>query len=274
MAVESAGVKYAGILSALEKLPIVSEYARTRGWSFVLSWCQRISGLILVAFTWYHIYTLSSLTAPEQFQAKMKVFGVFVFVFLEWALAIPVIFHAFNGGRVILYESFEKRNEESMIQWVLGLSLLYLALLAFLMLLGGQTVSAVFFWLTMIAAGLVLAYGVTVRAWPTAHSRLWKMQRISGAYMLVMISAHMLFMHLNYAVGHDAATVIARLQNYFIKFVDLTLVLAALYHGGYGLVTVYSDYIGSSVLRTVLAALVTAVMLIFAWAGVKLIFVI
>ena len=113
------------IISGIENIPIVSFYAKTRGWPFVIAWIHRISGILMVLYIGIHIYTLSFLVSPDAYDAKMKVFGFFPFSFLEWLLAVPVIFHAFNGGRLILYEIFGVRNDESMIRWVLGLSVIY-----------------------------------------------------------------------------------------------------------------------------------------------------
>ena len=110
-------------------LRILSSYATTRGWPYVLAWCHRIAGLLLIGYLWFHIYTLLSLSSPPRYDATMKFYGFFLFTILEWALAIPVIFHAFNGGRLILYESFETRDDESMIRWLLWLSILYVALM-------------------------------------------------------------------------------------------------------------------------------------------------
>lgn len=151
-------------------MSILSSYVKTRGWPFIISWAHRLSGLILAVFTWFHIYTLSALTVPGLYEAKMKTFRFLIFAFLEWALSIPVIFHALNGGRLILYESFGSRNDESMIRWMLGLSALYAALLGYLMLAGSQSVSATFFWLTMLVAGLTLTYGLASRVWAHQNS--------------------------------------------------------------------------------------------------------
>jgi succinate dehydrogenase cytochrome b556 subunit len=260
----------APIISKLETLPIVSVYAGTRGWPFILSWCHRISGLFLVAFVLFHIYTLSSLSTPAVYEAKMKIFGFFLFAFLEWALAIPVIFHALNGGRLILYENFGSRNDETLIRWMSSLSIVYLVVLGLLMMMGNQSVSAVFFWLIVFVTGLSVGYAALSRIWASQNSLTWKLQRITGAYLLVMVPAHMLFMHLNYAIGHDANTVVMRMQNYFIKLVDLSLVLGALYHAGYGLMSVIGDYLGSRWLRTGIAVLVVLVMVMFAFIGAKL----
>jgi succinate dehydrogenase hydrophobic anchor subunit len=251
-------------------LPFLSYYANIRGWPFVIAWCHRIAGLLLVAYLWFHIYTLLSLSSPPRYDATMKFYGFFLFRILEWALAIPVIFHALNGGRLILYESFERRDDESMIRWFLWISILYAALLAAFMLIGNQGVSAVFFWLTMTVAGLILAYGVASKLWGIQHSALWKLQRITGAYLLILIPAHMLFMHLNYAMAHDVDTVVMRMKNCFIKGVDISLIVVLLYHAGYGLVSFIGDYLESRTLRMGLAAVIILVMLLFGAVGIRL----
>ena len=88
-------------------------------------------------------------------------------------------------------------------------------------------------------------------------------------FLLVMIPAHFLFMHLNPAMGKDSAVILARLQNFFIKFVDLAMVVAVVYHGGYGLFSVGKDYIVSRRLQLLMTALVAAVMVWSAWIGLK-----
>jgi succinate dehydrogenase / fumarate reductase cytochrome b subunit len=191
------------ILSGLENVPMVSFYAKTRGWPFVIAWLHRISGMLMVLYIWVHIYTLSFLATPDAYNAQMKLFGVFPFSFLEWLLAVPIIFHALNGGRLILYEIFGSRNDESMIRWVLGLSATYFLLLGLLMVMGNQTVSPIFFWLIIFIIGTLPSYLVASKIRNMAGSITWKLQRISGAYLIVMIPAHLLFMHLQPAVGHE-----------------------------------------------------------------------
>lgn len=258
------------VLGLLGRIPIISFYAKTRGWPFVLTWFHRITGLILVAYLWFHTYTLLSLYSPPLYDASMKIYGSFPFTILEWALAIPVIFHALNGGRLILYEGFEMRNDGSMIRYLLGLSSVYVVLLGVLMVMGTQSVSPIFYWLAMLIAALTLAYGVASKFWKTQHSLLWKLQRITGAFLLVMVPAHLLFMHLNPSVGKDANIVILRMQNWFIKFIDTGLIIMVIYHAGYGVMSVVRDYVSFRVFRTGLAVLVILVMVIFAWAGIRL----
>jgi succinate dehydrogenase / fumarate reductase cytochrome b subunit len=258
------------ILSGLENVPVVSFYAKTRGWLFVIAWTHRISGLLMVLYIGIHIYTLSFLATPDAYDTKMKLFSFFPFSFLEWLLAAPVIFHALNGGRLILYEIFGIRNDESMIRWVLGLSAIYFSLLGLLMVMGNQTVSPIFFWLIIFILGILPCYLVAAKVWNIAASITWKLQRISGAYLIVMIPAHLLFMHLQPALGHEAGVVIARMQSIFIKFIDLTLVVIGLYHAGYGLTAIIRDYLKSGLLQTGLTGLIFLVMVVFGWIGIRL----
>jgi succinate dehydrogenase hydrophobic anchor subunit len=261
-------------ISKMERIPILSTYARTRGWPYILAWGHRVAGLLVVAFVWFHILTLSSLLSPSFFDAKMKIFGFFIFGILEWALAIPVIFHALNGARLILYESFGIRNDESMIRWVFWLSFIYVAFLGMWMLAGNQSASAVFFLVSTLVAGLVLGYGVASKIWKSKHSVFWKLQRITGAFLLVMIPAHLLFMHLNPSLGHSSEIVIMRMQNVLIRVIDLALVVAVLYHGAYGVLSVIGDYFGSRLIRIGFTAAVVLVMAVFAFIGIRLIILI
>lgn len=252
------------------KLPILSFYAKTRGWHFIISWCHRIAGILLVGYIWFHIYNLAFLDTPNAYDAKMQLFRSPFFAFLEWALAIPVIFHALNGGRLILYESFGNRSDGSTLRWMFGICSVYVAVLGLLMLMGNQSISAFFLWITMLITALGLAYGVAARIWKTEHSFFWKLQRISGVFLLAMVPVHLLFMHLNPTVAQEANIVIVRMQSPFIKTVDLCLLVAALYHGGYGLISVVRDYTSFPILRRGFAALVTVIMAVFAWVAFRL----
>jgi succinate dehydrogenase hydrophobic anchor subunit len=264
-----------GIDSSVSKLlngiPPLARYTRNRGGPFLISWAHRLSGVLLVIFIGWHIFTLSALTTPAAYADHMKLYQLPVLAFIEWALAIPVIFHALNGGRLILYESFRCRRDEMLLKWVTGLTLLYAGLLAVLMLMGNQNVSAVFFWLIAVSVALTAAYGLYSNIGHTAHAWTWKLQRITGAFLLVMIPAHFLFMHLGSQIAKDVGLVALRMQIPSIKLVDSALVVSALYHGGYGLISILNDYVGSKELRKVGAAAVIVVMLIAAGVGLKLI---
>ncbi len=258
------------LLQVLEKLPILSCYAKTHGWNYVVSWLHRLTGIGLVIYLGIHIYTLSTLSTPSVYDAKMSWMSQPIIVFFAWASSLMVGFHALNGGRLILYESFGSRNDETMIRWTFGLTVLYALLLGLLMLLGNQNVSAVFFWLMALFTGFATAYAVASRIWNTKHSVWWKLQRISGAFLIIAIPAHLVFSHLTPEVAHQAQAVIARMQNLFIRFVDLMLAVSALYHTGYGLYSIATDYISAGAARTALTALIAIVVVVFAFLAMKL----
>ncbi|MCD6137479.1 MAG: hypothetical protein J7J91_02665 [Deltaproteobacteria bacterium] len=258
-----------GIVERSEKL---SYYPRTRGWGFVLTWAHRVAGLILILYMFFHIYTLSGLYHPARFASKMKFLHNFFFSFLEWALAVPVIFHALNGTRLILYEVFGVRDDNLMIRQVFFLSAIYVLTLGVFILMGNQQVSAALFWVMLTIAGAMAATILYKKLRHTENSVLWKLQRISGAFLLPMITGHMFFMHLNYKTGHDVEIIIARMSSTGIKLIDFALVLSVFFHAGFGLYTIASDYVGDKRFRGGLAVLIVLVMLVFAYAGTKLVF--
>jgi succinate dehydrogenase / fumarate reductase cytochrome b subunit len=259
------------VFGILNKIPYVAFYARTRGWEFILSWSHRITGLLLVLYVWFHLITLSSLSVPGDYDAKMALFSSPLIVFFEWLLAIPVIFHAVNGGRLMLFEIYGYRDDTAMIRWLFRVSAAYVCLLAVFMILGNQSVSPIFFWLTVFVIAVMGGYAFLARIWRLGHSQFWKFQRASGVFLLAMIPAHFLFMHLNPAAGNDSTVIIARMQSGFIKVVDIAMVLAVVYHGGYGLFSVGKDYIASRPLQILMTVLVAVVMVLSAWFGIKLI---
>ena len=260
-----------GVLRLLNGIPPLARCTRSRGLPFIISWSHRLSGVLLVVFIWFHIYTLSFLTIPGAYADRMRLYALPVLAFIEWALALPVIFHALNGGRLILYEGFRFRSDDVLLKWVAGLCLLYAGIVAALMLMGNQSVSAVFFWIIAASAAITSAYGLYVRIWRIPHHWGWKLQRITGAFLLVIVPAHFLFMHLSPQTAKDAGQVALRMQSLVIKLVDVALVVCALYHGGYGLISILKDYVAAKEVRAVGTAAIWMAMLAAAWAGLKLI---
>ncbi len=259
------------VISQCERLPVLAYYTRGRGWPFILSWAHRATGVVLVLYLLLHVYTLSSLIEPTVFAAKMVFYHNLFFSLLEWAIAIPLIFHAFNGGRLILFEIFNVRNDDIMIRWVAALGAVLLLMLGYLMITGDQQVSGVFFWLITLIITVIAGYVVFAKVRKTGNRALWKMQRISGALLLPMLSAHMVFMHLNYLVGHDVDVITIRMQNYFTKGIDIILVALIIFHGTYGVCTIISDYVAKNFIRNLAALVTIVVMVACGWAGVKLI---
>ena len=259
------------LLGALERSKRLSYYAQSRGWGYIMTWAHRIAGLILVLYMLFHVFTLSALSNPAAFASKMEFVNNFVFSFLEWALSVPVIFHALNGARLILYEAFRTRKDAIIIRWVFVLSGIYTLTLALFMVMGNQEVSAGFFWLIVTITSAILSTIVYKRLWHTQNSILWKLQRLSGAFLLPLVSGHMFFMHLNYKTGHDVDTILARISSPCIKALDVAFVMLVFFHAGFGLYTIVGDYVEDKRLRSLLAVLISFILGIVAYAGAKLV---
>ncbi|MBA4422901.1 MAG: hypothetical protein C0390_07320 [Syntrophus sp. (in: bacteria)] len=264
---ESQGIG-AALLPILEKLPVLSRYAKTRGWYYVISWLHRVTGIGLVIALMVHMVTLWSWQTPNVYYTGMNIPARPFFVFLAWILSLFVSFHALNGGRLILYELFGMRGDETMIRWTFGLSAAYAAMVGLLVILKNQRMSAFFFWLMMFFAGAVTAYVVDSRTARGRHSLFWKLQRISGSFLFITMPAYLLFAYLNPGLADGAQTVVVRLQNAFVRVVTLALAVSALYHAGYGLFSIMADYASSRTLRagvTALIAVVIAVLTVLAF---------
>lgn len=77
-------------------------YKHGGSWAWIL---HRITGLGLTAYIYVHIYALTTLTQGEKaFDEEMKLFTTPVFKVLEWLLFSLVLFHAFNGVRIVLVD--------------------------------------------------------------------------------------------------------------------------------------------------------------------------
>ena len=235
---------------------------------------HRISGVLLAIYVCFHIITLSALQDPVLFENKMKMFASLFPAFFEWLLAVPVIYHSLNGGRLLLYELFGNRRDQLVLGWVCILSVSYIVLLGFFMAIGNQSVSAILSWVYMIVVSLFITF-VTVKKIKQSHASVaWKLQRISGAFLFfVMIPAHMLYMHLDPSSGRDAQVIISRMSSSFIKLVDFVLVCSVIYHGAYGLLGISRDYLSSrGSLQVISTFSITILMAVFAWLGVNVIF--
>jgi succinate dehydrogenase / fumarate reductase cytochrome b subunit len=261
----------ASLLAILEKLPVLSHYANTRGWHYVISWLHRFTGIWLFIALVAYIFTLSSWQNPAVFNTDMKIPVQPIFVFLAWASSLVAGFHALNGGRLILYELFGRRNDTVMIRWIFGLTAAYAAMVGLMMLMGNQRVSTFFFWLTAFFFGAIAVYVVASRLWKKRHSVLWKLQRISGAFLFITLPAYFLLLYLNPGEADGAQGAIGRMQNVFTRLATLTLATSALYHAGYGLFSIVADYTSSGIARGGMTVLIVIAMAVLAVLAFRLI---
>jgi len=255
--------------ASLAKLPFLSRWAINRGWHYVLAWLHRITGIWLALALAAHIYNLSAPGAPGMKAPTLSGFG-----FLAWATAAAAGLHAFNGGRLILYELFGCRNDGTLIRWTFGLSAAYAALAGFLMIAKNQSASPLFFWLVASFAGLAAAYAVALRIWKSRHSVLWMLQRIGAAFLLSAVPAYLLFLRLAPGAGAPFRAAVARMQeSAFTVLVLLALAVVSLYHAGYGLFSIAADYAASRTARAGLAVLSAAAAAGLAFLALRLLFI-
>ena len=248
-----------------------SAVTKTKGREYLLCWLHRISGCLLLLYVLLHINTLSALSTPEIYAKKAELFSGSFMVFLEWLLAVPVIFHCLNGARIIIYELFDTRWDARLSRLLVWLCGGYMALLGYFMILGNQQVTAHFYWLNIFIASVFVCYLSFVRIRKTRTGAAWKLQRITGSFLFLIVPAHMIFMHLNPQTGKDAAFIIERLNQPFIIAVDIMLLLSILYHGGYGVIGICYDYLASKQVRTSCMLGVIVILAMFALQGIRLI---
>lgn len=68
---------------------------------------RRVSGLALVAYLFMHMWVIGSVNAgPEVFDARLAVVQTPVFKLLEIALLAAVVYHAFDGIRLLIVHYF------------------------------------------------------------------------------------------------------------------------------------------------------------------------
>ncbi|MCK4762127.1 MAG: succinate dehydrogenase, cytochrome b556 subunit [Candidatus Aminicenantes bacterium] len=79
-----------------------SYYKFVGSWAWIL---HRLSGLALVLYLSLHLWVINTLTrGPEQFNKVMTFLNSPLFKFLEVGLWGVILFHAFNGIRVVLID--------------------------------------------------------------------------------------------------------------------------------------------------------------------------
>jgi len=86
-------------------------------WAWVLF---RISGLILAAYLFVHVWVISQGRAggPESLDSLFELFDHPILVFLDFMLVAAVLYHALNGVRIILMDLGVGIHRHKAIFWV------------------------------------------------------------------------------------------------------------------------------------------------------------
>jgi succinate dehydrogenase/fumarate reductase cytochrome b subunit len=233
---------------------IISCYARNRGWHYLISWLHRLTGVVLTITLTVCLYTLLLPQTSDSFTAKTTLPAGYLLTLLTWASSLVVGFHALNGGRLILYELFGIRNDAIMIRWTFSLTASYAVIVGIVMVLDNQRVSAPFFWLMTLSTSLAIACAVASRLSKSRHSFLWKLQRISGAFLFIAIPAYLLFTRMKPYVTDELRASVEPTYSVLTCAVFLAVAAPALYHALYGLFSIVADYLVSRTARAGLTA--------------------
>jgi len=103
-------------------------YKRTRiydlsYYNFVGSWAwilHRLSGLALIFYITLHIWVINTLTqGPEKFETIMTFLNSPLFKYLEVGLWGIILFHAFNGVRIIIVDFFKGSFAQKKVFFIL-----------------------------------------------------------------------------------------------------------------------------------------------------------
>jgi succinate dehydrogenase hydrophobic anchor subunit len=119
--------------------------------------------------------------------------------------------------------------------------------------------------------GAIAAYVVASRVWKKRHSVLWKLQRISGAFLFVTVPAYLLYSCLNPGGADGVQEATVWVQNFFTRLVFLILAAFALYHAGYGLFSIAADYTSSGKIRAGVTVLIIVLIAVLAVSAFRLI---
>jgi len=96
------------------------------GWHLgMIAWLlHRLSGLALIFYLCLHIMVLRNLAYGEaQFDQVMKTLGSPVFKVLEIGLLGVVLFHAFNGIRIVIIDFWGgARIHKKLFWWMMGIA--------------------------------------------------------------------------------------------------------------------------------------------------------
>lgn len=86
-------------------------------WAFVL---HRVTGLALIFYLLLHIIVIStSLRGPAAFNQLLAVLTTPLFVIADLALLAAILFHGFNGVRILLFDLGIGVRFQKVIFWIL-----------------------------------------------------------------------------------------------------------------------------------------------------------
>jgi len=96
---------------------------RSGQWAFL---GHRITGFLVFLFLLLHIVDVSLLRWPETYDSVHRLYGNVVLRLFEVGLLFALVFHTFNGMRIVAVDVFPDavRNQRRLLQVVVALTLL------------------------------------------------------------------------------------------------------------------------------------------------------
>jgi succinate dehydrogenase / fumarate reductase cytochrome b subunit len=273
-----------------------------RGGTGMLTWlAHRISGVAIVYFLTLHIFEAMQLFGgPAAYNEATAVYKQPWFRPFEWLLVMAVIYHAFNGLRVMLFDTWPQTTRyHRQIFWVgVALFIILTPIIGWAMLRStiGLSLQQIFASTNGIgyAALIVLPVALPVLyiAWrgsglangpllvSSSNSRpaptqstferlAWQFMRVSGVIIVVLVGLHLYIMHFQ----NDITDITG--QFVFNRFaadpiwvaVDLLMLFLVWLHGLNGLRIVITDYMRRGSPRRIVLYVVGAIGLIWLVAG-------
>lgn len=278
-----------------------------KGGTGMLTWlAHRMSGVAIVYFLTLHIVEAIQLFGgPANYTEATAVYKQPWFRPFEWLLVMAVIFHALNGLRVMLYDTWPSTTKyHKQIFWS-GVVLFVIAtpMVGYAMMKSviGMPLDQIF--ASMNGLGYALAIVVPVAlpvlyvAWrgsglsygPMIVSRsnsrpapaknsferfAWQFMRISGVLLVVLVFWHLLIMHfINDISAINGPFVFDRFRaNPTWVIVDLSMLVLAWLHGLNGVRIVITDYMRRTYVRRIVLMALFAFGLAWLVAGAIVLF--
>ncbi len=243
-------------------------------WAWIF---HRISGLAVLLFLTIHIVDTSFVYfSPTLYNDALFIYKSVPFGIGEIALMAGVLYHAFNGLRVILLDFWPPLSLRQRQMWIAVWVLFIVTFIPSAYIMGRGILRSI----NVNILGLILIGGavavstvssavmpnqVTVRK-VTPHKRTfetwaWFYMRLSGVALLVLAVGHMLMEHILNDV-HNASwlwVIDARWSFLWIRVWDFLLLGLAFIHGLNGFHTVLRDYVHSNRAMGVIRALIIVI---------------
>ena len=278
----------------------------TGQWTWLL---HRISGVAIVYFLTLHIFeTLQLAQGAEAYNEATAVYKQPWFRPFEFALVMAVVYHAFNGVRVALFDYFPSLTRcRKQIFWigvalfavltpaigyfmlsgVFGLSLaeIFASMqgIGYAALIAGPVAVPVLYLLwrgTALSEGRRVILSTSNSAPAPAASRFeklaWWFMRLSGLLLVFLVLFHLFIMHIERDIADVTGEFVVErfLANPVWIIVDLTMLFLAWLHGLNGVRVVLTDYMRRGAPRKYVLGAIGLFGLVWLVAGGAVLFVI